>query len=331
VEQANYIETLDEIRNSVKPELDRSYEIMQEVASSAPGSLSGYLRDLVSRKGKRMRPTFVLLVASSGGNNSTERAALVSSSIELLHLATLVHDDIIDGSDMRRNGKTAHKKWGPRIAVLVGDFALSKALELIINEEDRRIPQSISRAASHLIAGEIMEIEQLGNMDLSLDDYFQVIHGKTASLWETCGECGAVLADFSEEMVNRCADLGKNMGAAFQIIDDLLDFGVGAKNLGKEVNIDLQNGLITLPLILYFKYNNSEKNSEMKSLLSDGINGNEQARIIELLDQSDCFRRTKDMALEKIQNCISTLKMFPVSQYFNHLIDFCEIMGHRSA
>ncbi|MFC1584507.1 polyprenyl synthetase family protein [Fibrobacterota bacterium] len=326
-----FLDTLAKLRESVSPELTRAHEIMHEVATTAPGSLSKYLVELVARKGKRMRATFVLLIASSGREKSVERSALISASIELLHLATLVHDDIIDGSDMRRNGMTAHKKWGPRIAVLIGDFALSKALELIINEKDRRIPQSISRAASRLIAGEIQEIELSGNLDLTADEYFEVIYGKTASLWETCGECGALLAGFDDETVGKCTRLGKNMGMAFQIIDDLLDYGIGAEDLGKEVNTDLQNGLITLPLIFFFQNNDQGKTSEMKSLLNSTPDKPGNRRVIELLDETGSFKKTKEMAIEKINYCMNTINEFPRSRYFEYLIELCEIMLHRSA
>ena len=329
--EVDFLETLNNIRDSVEPELSQAYEIMQEVVNQAPGNLSKYMNELVSRKGKRMRACFVLLIAASGRQKSSERAAVVSCSIELLHLATLVHDDIIDQSDMRRNSKSAHKKWGSQRAVLIGDFALSKALELIINEEDRRIPSSISRAASHLIAGEVLEIDQMGNLNLTVKEYFEVIYGKTASLWETCGECGAILAGFNDEQVRKCATVGKNMGLAFQIIDDLLDFGVGAKDLGKEMNSDLQNGLITLPMILFFKDASQKKQEEMKKLLNNSSNGKQQQRIKELLQETDSFVRTKEMALEKIRNSTLIFSEFPRSEYFVRLMKLGELMVERTA
>ena len=327
---AVYPNILTEIRDSVKDGLDCSHGIMQEVARAAPGSLSRYMNELVSRKGKRMRATFVLLIASARGRLELERASKVAASIELLHLATLVHDDIIDESERRRNELTAHKKWGSRVAVLVGDYALSKSLELIINDVDRRIPTSISTSASRLVAGEILEIEHTGNLALSLEQYYEVIYGKTASLWETSGECGAVVAGFDVDMVRACGKLGCNMGMAFQIIDDLLDYGVGAENLGKETHTDLQNGLMTMPLILFFKNAKPEEKDEMIRLLTQSVDGQSMAAIRRLLSQTNSFSEAKELAVEKIEDCFGILERFPDSRFSEYLRELCEILANRS-
>ncbi len=322
---------LEEVRSGVEPGLVRVTEIMQGVAENAPSTLQKYVRELVSRKGKRLRATFVLLLSSGAPSDATERAALISSSIELLHLATLVHDDIIDESDMRRNGLTAHKKWGTRIAVLVGDFALSKALELIIFDEDNRIPHSISRASSLLVEGEVLEIERSGDINLSIDDYYSVIYGKTASLWETCGECGAIVAGFDEPLVKKAAKLGKDLGMAFQIIDDNLDYGYNASNLGKATHSDLQNGLITLPLILYFEGASAPDKVKMQDLVVNSENPESLRLINEKLKSHDIFQKTKEIALHKIENCIQIIDAFPPAPYTQHLRQLCDIMVSRTA
>jgi len=329
--ESEFTSVLEKIRSAVSEGLDRSSDIMQKVASDAPGSLRHYLGELVAHKGKRMRATFVLLLALAGKKSSLERAALVASAIELLHLATLVHDDIIDESEMRRHRLTAHMQWGPRIAVLVGDYALSKALDLIIDDEDRRLPSSLSRASGQLIAGEIMEIEQSGNMELTVQEYMDVIYGKTASLWETCGKSGALLGGYEDNLIEKCSELGRNMGIAFQIVDDLLDYGFGAHNTGKKENLDLKNGIVTLPIILFFQNSSEENKMAMKTMLHKSGDAFNQEKITQLIMESGSFQNAKKMAHEKINFCINTIKEFPQSKYLDYLIELCEIVGHRSA
>ncbi len=321
---------LNEIKDSVSSGLDESHEIMKAVSKNAPGRLSFYMDELVSRKGKRMRATFVFLIAATKKGFSQRRAALVASSIELLHLATLVHDDIIDESERRRHELTAHKKWGAQIAVLVGDYALSKALELIIEDEDRRIPTSISGSSSKLVAGEILEIEHSGKLGLTMEEYYEVIYGKTASLWESCGECGAIIAGFDDELVKETANLGKNMGMAFQIIDDLLDYGFGAEDLGKAKNSDIQNGLTTMPLILFFESCSSEDKAKMEALINGEVGAEDMKEISAMLTQSGSFQKAKDIAFEKIEACFDTIKKFPESKEKGYLKDLCEMLANRS-
>jgi len=331
IPSSNYSVLLQDLRNAVSKDLEEAEKVLVSVAQSAPGLMPGYINDLISHPGKKMRATFLILIAQSSGHYPKERTALVAASIELLHLATLVHDDIIDNSELRRNQATAHKKWGTRLAVLIGDYALSKSLELIIDDVERRIPASVSRASSALIAGEILEIERWGQLDLSLEGYFEVIYGKTASLWETCGECGALLAGYNSDFVSECMKLGKQIGLAFQIIDDLLDYGVGALDLGKSKNSDLQNGLVTLPLILFFKGASPVEGEQMKSLLAASTEVGSPEKIHELLQNKGCFEEAKSMAINAIESSIEILNKFPPSEKQKLLLELCALMAHRSA
>lgn len=326
-----YPEILKEIRKAVQPGLDSAEQLMQQVAAISPGNLSKYLLELVKRKGKRVRAAFVLLIASYNENPPWERGARVAASIELLHLATLVHDDIIDDSNLRRNELSAHKKWGTRIAVLVGDYALSKALELIIEDEDRRVPTSVSKAASRLVAGEVLEIEQSGRLDTQKEDYFKVIYGKTASLWEACGECGGILAGFDDKLVQASRSLGKNLGFAFQMVDDMLDFGTSDENFGKETNADLQNGLVTMPLILFYENSTSDQKKEMNDLLKSIGEVKNVNRIRQMLVETGAFSKLGNMVQERIKTCTDIINSFPDNKFSNFLRRLCELVEHRKA
>jgi geranylgeranyl pyrophosphate synthase len=328
--RADYASVLSEARDFVSPGLERVQTIMESVAHGAPGNLSGHLQQLLNRRGKRVRSTFLLLLAQSGNGFDLERAARVCAAIELIHLGSLIHDDIIDGSDLRRDEKTAHQRWGNRVAVLLGDYTLSKSMELIWEDADRRVPLSLCRASSALIKAEVLEVERAGRMDLTLEEYREIIAGKTAALFDACGECGALLAGFDAGDVRRASALGRNFGLAFQIIDDLLDFGVGAEQLDKRTFSDVKNGLLTLPLILFLNAANPEEKARLLALLKDAHIESNQVAIREMLETRDAFGQARGMALDSVRSGLEFLESLPPSPAALHLRQVCMLMTERS-
>jgi octaprenyl-diphosphate synthase len=333
--ELSYEQVLREARECVASGLDEVHKVMLEVAENAPGKLAGQLTSLLSRRGKRIRSTFLFLLASSGrssaNNMQSERAVRVSAAIELIHLASLVHDDIIDDSDMRRNEKTAHKRWGNRMAVLLGDYTLAKSMEMVWSDRDHRIPLSLSKASSRLIMAEVLEVDQAHNADLTQEQYFSVIEGKTAALLQACGECGAILAGFDDAMVRSGAEVGRNFGMAFQIIDDLLDYGYGAENLDKRTFSDVKNGYFTLPLILFFSSCDASERAQMLALLSEAGQESSQSKINALLESHMAFQKARDIAVAKINACMPFLDSLPENPSSLHLKKLCRLMTERSA
>jgi octaprenyl-diphosphate synthase len=327
---ADYASVLSEARDFVSPGLERVQAIMESVAAGAPGNLSGHLQQLLNRRGKRVRSTFLLLLAQAGRGFDLERAARVCAAIELIHLGSLIHDDIIDGSDLRRDEKTAHQRWGNRVAVLLGDYTLSKSMELIWEDADRRVPLSLCRASSALITAEVLEVERAGRMDLTLEEYREIIAGKTAALFDACGECGALLAGFDAADVRRASALGRNFGLAFQIIDDLLDFGVGTEQLDKRTFSDVKNGLLTLPLILFLNAADPEEKSRLLALLKEAHLEANQVAIRALLETRDAFGRARAMALDSVRSGLEFLESLPASPAAAHLRQVCLLMTERS-
>lgn len=318
-------------RDHVRSGLELSDTIMQQVAEAAPGELRRRMLQLSERKGKRIRSTLLFLLAETGPvPHDPLRVAKAAASVEMLHLASLVHDDVIDESPQRRGVRTAHAEWGNKLAVLVGDYILSKSMELVVDEADRRVPSVIAKAASALIAGEIMEIDLAGRRDLSMEQYMEVIDGKTASLVDACARCGAILAGHTPEMVDAFGQLGSHFGIAFQIIDDLLDYGVGADDLGKAKFSDLGNGLTTLPLLLYMQNCSSEEKATLEDLLSKASEPGVAPQIVQLLQKKDCFERAKEMALERLADAAEILSRLPESKARDLLIGFFAAMAERS-
>jgi len=322
-----YQSVIEEARNLVKPSLELSDKMMRSVAENSPKGLRERITQTVERPGKRLRSILLFLLSQSNGKaKDLERMARAASSVEMLHLASLVHDDVIDRSEFRRGASSFHHDFGNKIAVLAGDYMLAQSLVFVINEEDRRIPRSLANAASALVAGEIMEVDLAGNVNISFEDYIRVIEGKTASLLVSCAQSGAILAGYDNEIVEECGNLGLHFGIAFQIIDDILDYGIGAESLGKSNFGDLQNGLITLPLLLYFQKNPKD---EMEVLVKNTADPSAATLIVEKLKSSNCFEEAKAIACLHLSKATEILQKLPKSHINTLLKDFFEAMTER--
>jgi len=318
---------IKEARNLVKPSLELSDKMMRQVAENSPKGLRERITQTVEKPGKKLRSILLFLLAQSNGETKDlERAARAAASVEMLHLASLVHDDVIDRSEVRRGVSSLHHDFGNKIAVLAGDYMLAQSLMFVVNEEDRRIPQSLANAASALVAGEILEMDLAGNINISFEDYISVIEGKTASLLVSCTQSGAILAGYGNEIVEECGNLGLHFGIAFQIIDDILDYGIGAEALGKNNFGDLQNGLITLPLLLYFQKNQKE---EMEMLVKNATDANAANLIVEKLKNSNCFEEAKAIACLHLSKATEILEKLPKNHINALLKDFFEAMTER--
>jgi geranylgeranyl pyrophosphate synthase len=322
-----YQDVIKQARNLVQPALDLSYKMIQEVARNSPSGLRERITQTVEKPGKRLRSILLFLLAQSNGKTEgLERMAKAAASVEMLHLASLVHDDVIDSSELRRGLSSMHSAFGNKIAVLAGDYMLAQSLVFVLEEEDRRIPKSLANAASSLVAGEILEIDLTGNTDISFEKYIQVIEGKTASLLITCAKCGAILAGYDNKTVEECGKLGLHFGIAFQIIDDILDYGIGAESLGKKKFEDLQNGLITLPMLLYFQKNPKE---EMENLIKNATETDTANLIVEKLKNTNCFEEAKIIACSHLSKATEILDKLPSSSINSLLKDFFEAMAER--
>ena len=329
--QQNFQEVLQVARNRVQEYLDRADEVIAEIAHTAPSGVSERMGKLVLRKGKKIRSTLLCLLASSGESKpDMERVAHACAGIELLHLASLVHDDIIDETELRRGEQTAHMEWGNKIAVLIGDYILSQAMRCVVDEPARSIPIILSSAADQLIVGEISELDCSGNLNLSYDRYVAVISGKTAALVDACARIGATLAGHGKELVEECGKMGIHYGIAFQIIDDLLDYGFGAKDLDKAKFTDVANGLVTLPLIFFFNQCNADDRKTMENLIAHAVEPHVPQEIVNLMKRYNCFEKAKENALSHLDSAIAISKKLPGSEYMDTLTAFFFSMSDRN-
>ena len=271
--------SLDEIKKPIAAELDTFEGKFKASMKSSVPLLDRITHYIVKRKGKQIRPMFVFFSASlcGGITEATHRGAAL---VELLHTATLVHDDVVDNSYQRRGFFSINALWKNKIAVLVGDFLLSKGLLLSINNGDFGLLKIVSEAVKQMSEGELLQIEKARKLDIDEEIYYEVIRQKTASLIASCCACGAASAGADIETVEKMRLFGEKVGIAFQIKDDLFDFGTDA--IGKPLGIDIKEKKITLPLIYAL---NRTSRSEKKRIINLVKNHNEESdKVSEIID-----------------------------------------------
>lgn len=251
---------IKDIRQPIAPHLKEFNKVYRASVKSNTPLLDIIMRYILNSKGKQLRPMIVIYSAGVVGeiNTTTYRAATL---IELLHTATLVHDDVVDDSYERRGKFSINAIWRNKVSVLAGDFLLSRGMLLAVENKDYQILEIVSRAVKQMSEGELLQIEKARKLDITEDVYFDIIKRKTASLLASCFAAGAISAGANDDTVKKMYEIGENLGMAFQIKDDLLDFGEG-NDIGKPTGIDIKEKKMTLPLI--YLLNNSTTREKRK-------------------------------------------------------------------
>jgi len=295
------------------------------------------LLDLVSKTashilfsgGKRLRPILTVLSARLCGY-SDHFAKKISTVFEYLHAATLLHDDLVDGATVRRGSPVAHSIWGNSTAVLVGDFLLARALSIASETGRPKVIKIISQITENMSQGEIHQLMRKGNIDLSESEYLEIITRKTAVLIQGSCRVGAILAKASEKDEKALSDYGFNLGLAFQMADDLLDYTANPVSLGKEIGADLKEGKLTLPVIRALGVANPKDQSQMKAIIRNEQFSAEEFRIlVDMLNQYDGIQYTRKLAVEKIDAAKAALSVFQPTEIRNLLNDIADYALER--
>ena len=326
------INALKNNRHYIAPEIDMTvstkiiakelaeFELhFKEAVKSKVPLLDRIMQYIVKRKGKQMRPMFVLLCARLGGeiNESTYRAA---SLVELLHTATLVHDDVVDEADERRGFFSINALWKNKIAVLVGDYLLSKGLLLSLDNNDFKVLQILSEAVKKMSEGELLQIEKARNLNIKESIYYDIIKGKTASLLASACAAGAYTTFTDTDAVDKLKAFGENVGMAFQIKDDLFDYGT--QNVGKPTGNDIKEKKMTLPLI--YTLNNCDSSTRKKIIYIVKNNNTDKLKVQYVIDEvykcGGIDYATKKM-IEYKNEALNILSQFPYSEVRSTLQD----------
>lgn len=295
--------------------------IMEQLNSDVP-LVEKIGQHIIESGGKRMRPLLVLL-ASKALSYDNQDHALLAAIIEFLHTATLLHDDVVDTSDLRRGKATANAKWGNAPSVLVGDFLYSRSFEMMVKLGDMKIMDILSKSTRVIAEGEVMQLMNVKNPNVSEDQYMQVIQAKTAQLFEASSHSGAVLANANPEQEEALRLYGHHTGMAFQLVDDVLDYVGNAEDLGKNVGDDLAEGKPTLPLIYTMQNGTDEQAQLIRSAIRKGGTEN-LADIIDIVQSCGAIDYTNQKAREHVdgaKQAISKLPDTPAKHALNALAE----------
>ncbi|MFC4277260.1 octaprenyl diphosphate synthase [Achromobacter aloeverae] len=281
---------------------------------------------IIGAGGKRMRPALLLMIARALGYPGTHHHTL-AAVVEFIHTATLLHDDVVDESDLRRGRQTANAVFGNAASVLVGDYLYSRAFEMMVDVDSMRVMAILSQATTVIAEGEVLQLLNVHDPDVSQERYLQVVRYKTAKLFEAAAQVGAVLAGATPAQEEAAAAYGRHIGTAFQLVDDVLDYSGDAQALGKNVGDDLREGKPTLPLIRVMEVGTAAQ----RQLIRDAIETGDAdfGAVAAAINDTDALAHAREAARAEAERARVALANYPVSTYRESLLEFCAFAVNR--
>ncbi|MDP1526552.1 MAG: polyprenyl synthetase family protein [Rhodocyclaceae bacterium] len=277
---------------------------------------------IVAGGGKRMRPALVLLAAGATGYRGPYHHIL-AAVIEFIHTATLLHDDVVDESSLRRGRETANAEFGNAASVLVGDFLYSRAFQMMVEAGNMRIMQVLADATNIIAEGEVLQLMNCHNADIDTNEYLQVVRYKTAKLFEAAARVGALLGNSDESVESGLAAYGMHLGTAFQIIDDVLDYSGDESSIGKSLGDDLAEGKPTLPLIHAIKHGSAAQSETVRLAIESGGRADFSA-IIEVVRETGGLEAAREVAIREIELAKQAIAILPEANYQNALLELAD-------
>lgn len=304
---------LTQISKPIKNDLDQFNQLFKESLKSKVGIVDIVTKYILKQKGKKIRPLLVLLSGKVIGelNERTFRGATL---VELLHTATLVHDDVVDGAEKRRGLPSINAVWKNKIAVLMGDYLLSRGLLLSIEGKDFDFLEIITNTVKRMSEGELLQIKKTQKLNIDEETYFRIISDKTASLLSTCCEIGATSTTKNKVDIERMRDFGENLGLSFQIRDDILDYIGSTKLVGKPLGADIKDKKITLPLIHSLEKASKSERADIIKLVKNGKKKNNIEKIIEFVKKNNGIEFAQSVAEDYANKAKESLSRFPKSE-----------------
>ena len=287
-----------EVDRVIADRLDSGVPLVGEVA-----------RYIISAGGKRLRPVLLLLTCGALGYTGRQRHNL-AAVVEFIHTATLLHDDVVDESTLRRGRATANERFGNPASVLVGDFLYSRAFQMMVDADSMRVMQVLADATNVIAEGEVLQLMNMHDASLDEEGYLRVIRSKTAKLFEASARLGAILAGQSAEIEQACADYGQALGTAFQVIDDVLDYDGDTAEMGKNLGDDLREGKATLPLILAMQRGSAKQAATVRSAIEAG-SVDQLDEIVAIVRQSGALEATRQAASAEAQRAVDAALKLP--------------------
>jgi len=315
---------LTQISKPIKNELVQFNQLFKESLKSKVGLVDLITKYILKQKGKKIRPLLVLLSSKVVGdvNESTYRGAIL---VELLHTATLVHDDVVDGAEKRRGFPSINAVWKNKVAVLMGDYLLSRGLLLSVEGNDFDFLKVVTNTVKRMSEGELLQIKKTQKLNIDEETYFRIISDKTASLLSTCCEIGATSTTDNTDKIIAMRNYGENLGLAFQIRDDILDYIGSSKLVGKPLGADIKDKKITLPLIYSLKQATKNERANVIKMIKNGKKKNNIEEIIEFVNKYDGMKYAFSIAKEYSKKAKESLSIFENSESrfaLEALVDF---------
>ncbi len=321
--------SLQPLMNIVKSDLDDTNQIILDRMHSDVELIPTLARHLIAAGGKRLRPVLTLGAAKLCGYEG-DRAKKLAACVEFIHTATLLHDDVVDESNLRRGNQTANALWGNQASVLVGDFLFSRSFQLMVEDGSLEVLRILSGASAVIAEGEVLQLMNVGDITLTEESYFKVIAAKTAALFTAACEVGAVVADRSKKEIEALGDYGTNLGIAFQLIDDALDYSSEQQSLGKAIGDDFREGKVTLPVLLAIRKATPEETKFWARVIEDNQKDGDLEHALELIEKHGTIEDTFASARKYGALAKEALNTFEDSDVKSALIDAVDFAIERA-
>ncbi|WP_455199455.1 octaprenyl diphosphate synthase [Kaarinaea lacus] len=322
------VPAIETVNSLVAADMEAVNQLIQRRLHSDVALVNQVSSYIINSGGKRLRPVLVLLSARAFGYTGHQHYNL-AAIVEFIHTATLLHDDVVDASDRRRGKGTANALWGNEAAVLVGDFLYSRAFQMMVDAGRMRIMEILADATNTIAEGEVMQLLNCHDPETTEQRYLDVIHCKTAKLFEAAAQLGAVLCDATPEQEQAMAKFGMHLGTAFQLVDDVLDYSASADEMGKNVGDDLAEGKPTLPLIRAMHQGTAEQADIIRNAIETGGLSNIKA-VTRVIEATDAIAYTAAKAREEADQAIDYLRVIPPSIYTDALKTLADFSVSRT-
>ncbi|MFT6106248.1 MAG: octaprenyl-diphosphate synthase [Rickettsiales bacterium] len=318
-----------QIVKEITPELELVNQIILGSSKGKASLIGEVTNHLVSGGGKRLRPILTIISSKLCGYDSGDRHCNLAAAVELIHSATLLHDDVVDESSLRRGRKTANAIWDNKASILVGDYLLSVAFQLMTKDGSLEVLDLLSQTSGIMSDGEVLQLMNSNDIEISEDTYLKIIASKTAILFSSATKVGAIITNCDESRKKSLSDFGSNLGVAFQIIDDILDYCADEKTLGKEIGEDFFEGKITLPIIITYKKSSEAEKSRIKAIFADNLISDKKdnklfVEMMVLIKKHDGLKESFEKAVSYQNIAINNLEIFPDNQAKSMLVGILE-------
>ena len=323
------MQNFTEIQALMKSELDLMNKILVDRLDSNVDLISQMSQYIINSGGKRIRPLLLLICAKATEYDGDYHYSM-AVVIELIHTATLLHDDVVDQSATRRGQETANELWGNAPSVLVGDFLYSRAFEIMVEPNSMEIMRILSKATNQISEGEVLQLLNIKNANVTQAEYFKVIERKTACLFKAACQIAGILSSADQKVINAMGSFGMHLGNAFQIIDDTLDYESDSNIIGKEIGDDLSEGKVTLPMIYALEKTKKAENKILKDAIKNA-DASHIDQIVEILLNMDAFQYSRDIAKIESNRALESIDYLPDSKYKTALKLLCELSLERNS